>query len=116
MLNYKTLNLILIAIIMIFGCTHKHDSDFIKLSMSPKEALGKSTILFPPNNKIIINNNYNGVTEHPILSGEIIKTRYYTHPEHIAETDKYIFTIIAYNSGGTGTFYYLTVIDKKNSN
>ncbi len=32
--------------------------------------------------------------------------------QHAVEGNRYIYTVVSYNLGGSGTFYYLTAIDK----
>lgn len=103
----------LCLVILICGCSSKIDDNFIQLDVPLKEALAKSTVIFENGNaNILVGPNFQGTREYQIVTGETIKVWYHVYDEHVVETNRYIFTVIAYSDPGTAVPYYLIVIDK----
>lgn len=57
---------------------------------------------------------YYGQTWHKSGKEEQQSFDYLVHFPDAVQTDRYIFVPVGYNWGGTGIFYYLTAIDKRN--
>ncbi len=111
---------ILLFIFFICGCNQKRGEDFVKLETPLEEALPKITLTVPDiednNNdepiEITVGNSFEGIEEYSIHGDETQKIHYTYHKLHTIEGNKYIFSVVSYNFGGTGTFYYLTAVDK----
>ncbi|MCG9129401.1 hypothetical protein JT359_17570 [Candidatus Poribacteria bacterium] len=108
---------LLITLFMIWGCNQ--NKDFIKLDAPLEDILPKIILIAPKNNddiekniEITVGEEYSGEGEYPISEIELHKFTYELHNEYVAEGNRYIYVIVAYNWGGSGTFYYLTAVDK----
>ncbi len=105
-----------LMIVLIHGCNKNHEKDFVKLDAPLKEILPQIKLtLWEEGVEITVGNTYSGIKEYVIESGidkGTIKCRYHLFDQHTVEASRYIFTVVSYNEGGSGTFYYLTAIDK----
>lgn len=115
---YKCLS-ILFAVSLIFGCNPNHSGDFVKLDAPLKEVLPKLTLEVPEEEDengepivITVGDAFSGKGEYSIGNGETHEFQYNFFKQHVAEGHSYIFAVVSYNWGGSGTFYYLTAIDK----
>ena len=119
--------LILFSVSLIFGCNQNRSEDFIKLDAPLTEVLPKLTLVVPENKdengkpiedengkpiEIIVGDAYSGKGEYSIGNGESHEFQYNFFKQHVAEGPRYIFAVVSYNWGGSGTFYYLTAFDK----
>ena len=115
---YKYL-LILFAVSIIFGCNQTQSGEFVKLDAPLKDVLPKITLVVPDQTdikgdtiEITVGNSYSGKAEYSIGNGETKEFQYHFYKQHAVEGNKYIFAIVSYNWGGSGTFYYLSAIEK----
>lgn len=117
----KTCNIlpILIAVSILLGCNQTKSGDFIQLDAPLKDVLPKITIVVPEQTdkngdplEITVGNLYSGKAEYSIGNGETKEFQYHFYKQHVVESNQYIFAIVSYNWGGSGTFYYLCSIDK----
>lgn len=111
--------LILLSVLLIFGCNQNHNRHFVKLDAPLKEVLPKLTLVVPENEdengqpiEITVGNAYSGKGEYSIGNGETHEFQYNFFRQHVVEAPRYIFAVVSYNWGGSGTFYYLTAFDK----
>ena len=116
--------LLVLAVVLIFGCNQKGDNetskDSVKLDVPLNEVLPKITLILPEETdsdenpiEITVGSTYSGTGEYGIGGGETAKYQYTLFDQHTVEGNKYIYTVVSYNLGGSGTFYYLTAVDKK---
>ncbi|MDE0484078.1 MAG: hypothetical protein OXI67_15985 [Candidatus Poribacteria bacterium] len=117
----KTFILILISylIVLVYGCNQNRSKDFIKLDASLRDVLPKITLIVPEEKgkdgkplEITVGSTFSGEGEYTVGAGETQKFTYTFHKKHVLEGNKYIYAVVSYNWGGTGTFYYLTAINK----
>ena len=125
-LKMHQLLLILLAVVVIFGCNQNRDKETTKDSdktdgdTSLEDVLPKITLIAPEDyqNKdgqlleIVVGNAYSGKGEYLLEEGETHGFSYTFFKQHAVEGKKFIFTVAAYNWGGSGTFHYLTAVDK----
>ncbi len=118
-LKAHSLGLILLVAVLICSCNQKRGEDFVKLDGTLEEVLPKITLIVPIDDveheipyEIPVGNSYNGRGQYSINHGDPHRFQYTFHKEHVVEGNKYIFAVVSYNWSGTGTFYYLTAIDK----
>ena len=125
-LKMHQLLLILLAVVVIFGCNQNRDKETTKDSdktdgdTSLEDVLPKITLIAPEDyqNKdgqpleIVVGNAYSGKGEYLLEEGETHGFSYTFFKQHAVEGEKYIFAVAAYNWGGSGTFHYLTTVDK----
>ena len=125
-LKIHQLLLILLAVVIIFGCNQNRDKETTKDSdktdgdTSLEDVLPKITLIAPGDyqNKdgqpleIVVGNAYSGKGEYLLEEGETHGFSYTFFKQHAVEGKKFIFTVAAYNWGGSGTFHYLTAVDK----
>ena len=125
-LKIHQLLLILLAVVIIFGCNQNRDKETTKDSdktdgdTSLEDVLPKITLIAPGDyqNKdgqpleIVVGNAYSGNGEYLLEEGETHGFSYTFFKQHAVEGKKFIFTVAAYNWGGSGTFHYLTAVDK----
>ena len=111
--------LILFAVSLIFGCNQNRSKGFVKLDAPLKEVLPKLTLVVPENEdengkpiEITVGDTYSGKGNYSIGNGETHEFQYNFYKQHIAEGHRYLFAVVSYNWGGSGTFYYLTAFDK----
>ncbi len=111
--------LILFAVSLLFGCNQNHSGNFVKLDAPLKEVLPKLTLVVPENEdengqpiEIIVGDAFSGKGEYSIGNGETHEFQYNFFREHVVEAPRYIFAVVSYNWGGSGTFYYLTAFHK----
>lgn len=111
--------LILCAVSLILGCHQNRSKGFVKLDVPLKEVLPKVTLVVPEEEdengqpiEIIVGDAFSGKGEYSIGNGETHEFQYNFYKQHVAEGPRYIFAVVSYNWGGSGTFYYLTAIDK----
>ena len=117
----KTFILISIScvIVLIYGCAQNRSKDFIKLDAPLRDVLPKITLVVPEEKskdgkplEITVGNTFSGEGEYTVGAGETQKFTYTFHKKHVVEGNKYIFAVVSYNWGGTGTFCYLTAVEK----
>jgi len=117
----KTFIFILIScvVVLIYGCNQNRSKDFIKLDAPLRDVLPKITLVVPEEEskdgkplEITVGSTFGGEGEYTIGAGETHKFTYTFHKKHVIEVNKYIYAVVSYNWGGTGTFYYLTAVDK----
>lgn len=111
--------LILFLVGGIYGCKQNQDKDSVKLDAPLEDILPRITLIAPAKKdsngepiEITLANTLSGEGEYSIGQGETHGFRYSVFKQHTVEGSKYIFTVVSYNWGGSGTFYYLTAIDK----
>ncbi|MDE0084397.1 MAG: hypothetical protein OXU23_01695 [Candidatus Poribacteria bacterium] len=114
-----TLVLISLMIVLIYGCIQNRSKDFIKLDAPLRDVLPKITLVVPEEEskdgkplEITVGSTFSGEGEYTVGAGETHKFTYTFHKKHVLEVNKYIYAVVSYNWGGTGTFYYLTAVDK----
>lgn len=115
--DYKIL-LVLFFAVMISSC-NQNPGDFVKLDASLEEVLPRITVSVPEEQdkdgkalEITVGETFKGNAEYLISDGETHELEYSLLSEHVVEGNRYIYTVVSYNLGGSGTFYYLTAIDK----
>lgn len=118
-LKVFTLVLISLMIVLIYGCIQNRSKDFIKLDAPLRDVLPKITLVVPEEEskdgkplEITVGSTFSGEGEYTVGAGETHKFTYTFHKKHVLEVNKYIYAVVSYNWGGTGTFYYLTAVDK----
>ena len=125
-LKIHQLLLILLAVVVIFGCNQNpdkkpmKDSDKTDGDTSLEDVLPKITLIAPEDYQdkngqpleIIVGKTYNGNGEYLVKEGETHGFSYTFFKQHVVEGKKFIFAVAAYNWGGSGTFHYLTAVDK----
>ena len=90
----------------------------VKLDGALEEVLPKITLIIPIKKldnqfiEIRVGGTFSGKGEYSIEKDETHEFEFTFHKKHVVEGNKYIFAVVSYNWGGTGTFYYLTAIDK----
>lgn len=111
--------IILLSLIVICGCTQTQSGDFAKLDAPLDEVLPKLTLVAPGENdengkpiEFTVGDDYSGTREFSIGNGESHEFQYNFFKQHVVEGNRYIFAVVSYNWGGSGTFYYLTAFDK----
>ncbi len=110
--------LLVFVVILICGCDQKRGEDYVKLDAPLEEVLPKITLVVPEEKlktqpiEISVGSTYVGKGEYSIDEDNTHGFQYIFHNKHVVEGNKYIFTVVSYNWGGSGTFYYLTAIDK----
>ncbi len=111
--------IILLSLIVIYGCNPTQSGDFIKLDAPLEEVLPKLTLVAPGENdengkpiEFTVGDDYSGTREFSIGNGELHEFQYNFFKQHVVEGNRYIFAVVSYNWGGSGTFYYLTAFDK----
>ncbi len=116
--TYKAL-LVFFAAVLILSCNQNPGDDFVKLDAPLKEVLPKITVIVPGEQdkdgkalEIIVGETFKGKAEYLISEGETHQLDYSVLNQHAVEGNRYIYTVVSYNLGGSGTFYYLTAIDK----
>lgn len=100
-----------------WGCNQ--NKEYIKLD-APLENIIPKIRLIAPNvrdhtgNKIeiTVGESYSGEGEYAISGIESQNFTYKLHNQYVVEGNKYIYVIASYNWGGSGTFYYMTAVDK----
>ncbi len=120
--NYKVL-LVTFFAVMISSCNYsgyfrKTTKDFVKLDAPLENVLPKITVIVPEHQgkdgkalEVIVGETFKGKAEYK-SNGETHELEYAMLNQHAVEGNKYIITVLSYNFGGTGRFYYLTGIDK----
>ncbi len=104
--------------------------DFIKLNAPMKSILPQATLTVPEvkateqghpvqfvvgiGKKQYQAGIYYGQTWYKNSGGVPHIVNYLVHFSDAVQTDRYIFVPVGYSLGGTGVFYYLTAIDKRN--
>ena len=118
-LSVYTVLLILFTAALILSCNQNPSKDFVKLDAPLKKVLPKITVFFPEQQdkdgkalEITVGETFKGKSEYLISDGETHDLEYSLLNEHVVEGNRYLFTVLSYNHGGSGTFYYLTAIDK----
>ncbi|MDE0315254.1 MAG: hypothetical protein OXM61_10160 [Candidatus Poribacteria bacterium] len=118
-LKVFTLVLISLMIVLIYGCIQNRSKDFIKLDAPLRDVLPKITLVVPEEEskdgkplEITVGSTFSGEGEYTVGAGETHKFTYTFYKKHVVEANKYIFVVVSYNWGGTGTFYYLTAVEK----
>ena len=117
-LKAHSIGLILLVVVLICSCNQKRGEDFVKLDGTLEEVLPKITLIIPKeklNNQSIeirVGGTYSGKGEYSIEKNNTHEFEFTFHKNHVVEGNKYIFAVVSYNWSGTGTFYYLTAIDK----
>lgn len=111
--------LIFCTAFLIYGCNQNQSKDFVKLDASLQESLKKITLIVPDEEdkdgnplEITLGETHSGKAEYSISGDETSELEYTLLSKHAVEGNKYVFTIVSYSLGGTGTFYYLTAVDK----
>lgn len=111
--------LILLAVLIICGCNQNRGKGFIKLDAPLKEVLPKITLVVPEHKgeneeplEITVGSKFSGQGEYTLEENKTHEFQYTFHKKHVVEGNKYIFAVAAYNWGGSGTFHYLTAVDK----
>lgn len=118
-LKVFTLVLISLMIVLIYGCDQNRGRNFVKLNAPLRDVLPKITLVVPEEKgkdakplEITVGSTFSGEGEYTVGAGETHKFTYTFHKKHVLEVNKYIYAVVSYNWGGTGTFYYLTAVDK----
>lgn len=118
-LNGYIVLLVLFFTVMISSCNQNPDKDFVELDAPLKEVLPRITVIVPEEQdkdgkalEIIVGETFEGKAEYLLSEGETHELEYALLNEHVVEGNRYIFTVVSYNLQGSGTFYYLTAIDK----
>ena len=113
-LNY---GILIIFGLIILSCNQ--NKEFIELDASLEDIIPKIILITPEKNdhtgkkiEITIGETHSGEGEYAISGIETHKFTYKLHNEYVVEGNKYIYVIVSYNWGGSGTFYYLTAVDK----
>ena len=116
--TYKAL-LVLFFTVLICSCNQNTPKDFVKLDAPLEEVLPKITVIVPEEQdkdgkalEIIVGETFKGKAEYLLSDGETHQLDYSVLNQHAVEGNRYIYTVVSYNRGGSGTFYYLTAIDK----
>ena len=111
--------LVLFFAVLISSCNQNPAKDFVELDAPLKEVLPRITVIVPEEQdkdgkalEIIVGETFEGKAEYLLSDGEIHELQYALLNEHVVEGNRYVFTVVSYNLGGSGTFYYLTAIDK----
>lgn len=108
--------LVALMFVVIYGCNQKKNKDFVKLDAPLEEVLPKITLIAEVEDgepvEFTVGSTFHGKVEHVTDSGNTHKFTYSFSNQHVVEGNKYIFAVAAYNWGGSGTFHYLTAIDK----
>lgn len=118
LLKALTSILVTLMFVAIYSCNQNKNKDFIKLDAPLEEVLPKITLVVPDEKlknqpiEITLNSTYVGKGEYSIDEDKTHGFQYTFHNKHVVEGNKYIFAVVSYNWGGSGTFYYLTAIDK----
>lgn len=117
--KFFTFVLIYLIIGQIYGCNQNRGGEFIKLDEPLRDVLPKITLIVPDqvNQKgdpieITVDKKYSGKGEYYIGDNQTHEFLYTLHKKHAVEANKYIYVVVSYNWGGSGTFYYLTAVDK----
>ena len=115
--DYKIL-LVFFFAVMICSC-NQNPGDFVKLDASLEEVLPRITVIVPEEQdkdgkalEITVGETFKGIAEYLLSDGETHQLDYSVLNQHAIEGNRYIYTVATYNLGGSGTFYYLTAIDK----
>lgn len=117
----KTFILILIScmVVMISGCNQNRSKNFIKLDVPLKDVLSKVILVVPDHEnekgdplEITVGSKFSGKGEYTLEENQIQEFQYKLHKKHVLEGNMHIYAVVSYNWGGTGTFYYLTAVDK----
>ena len=125
-LKIHQLLLILLAVVVIYGCNQNRDKETTKDldktdgDTSLEDVLPKITLIAPGDYqnkdgqplKIVVGSTYSGKGEYLLEEGETHEFSYTFFKQHAVEGEKFIFAVAAYNWGGSGTFYYLAAVDK----
>ncbi|MCY4402342.1 MAG: hypothetical protein OXD54_07195 [Candidatus Poribacteria bacterium] len=111
--------LILLTIVLICGCNQRRGEGFVKLDAPLRNVLSKIILVVPDqvNEKgepieITVGNAYSGKGEYYIGDNQTHEFQYTFHNKHVVEGNKNIYAVVSYNWGGSGTFYYLTAVNK----
>lgn len=111
--------LVLFLTVLICSCNQNPGDDFVKLDAPLKEVLPKITVIVPDEQdkdgkalEITVGETFKGKAEYLLSDGETHELQYSLLNQHAVEGNRYIYTVVSYNLGGSGTFYYLTAIDK----
>ncbi len=118
---YRTFTFVLfiLMVVLVYGCKQNQSGDFIKLEEPLKDVLPKIRLI-PPEQKgidgkplvITLASEFSGEGEYSIGGGETHKFQYAFLNQYAVEGNKYIYAVVSYNWGGSGSFYYMTAIDK----
>ena len=110
---------VLFFAVMICSCNQNTPKDFVKLDALLEEVLPKITVIVPGEQdkdgkalEITVGETFKGKAEYLLSDGETHELQYALLNQHAVEGNRYIYTVVSYNLGGSGTFYYLTAIDK----
>lgn len=117
------LALIPLVFVLISSCNKNRGNDvsqeFVKLDAPLEEVLSKITLLIPSSEnengqrvEMTVGSTYTGKYVPPNPLGESDRIRYDFLKQHAVEGNRYIFVVVAYNTGGSGVFYYITAVDK----
>ncbi len=117
--TFAPISFLLVFAIVVVGCKQNRSDNFVKLGEPLKDVLPKITLI-PPDEKdlegktleITVGSEFKGEGDYSIGGGETHKFRYTFLDQHAVEGNKYIYAVVSYNWGGSGSFYYLTAIDK----
>ena len=133
----KYLLLLSCSLITLCIFSYAKDTKFIKLDSPVEDVLSQVTITVPGSkanakgdpieikvgnkknqyneqkDKYYYKHFYEGKSEYYIGNNETHAFTYFVHYPYAVETNRYICVPVGYAWGGSGTFYYLTAIDKK---
>ena len=107
----------LLTCLLIWGCNQK--KEFIELDAPLEDIIPKIILITPEKNdhtgkkiEITVGETFSGEGEYAISGIESHKFTYKLYNQYVVEGNKYIYVIASYNWGGSGTFYYMTAVDK----
>ena len=125
LLKPHKLVLILLVVVIIYGCNQNRSKktfkDLVnKDSFASLEDMLPQIVLIAPEQQdkngqpleITVGNTFSGEGEYGIGGGETHGFRWTLFNQHAVGGNRYIFAVASYNWGGSGTFYYLTAVDK----
>ncbi len=114
-----------VAIVFAAGCnqrtaTQKTGAGFVKLNTSLEDALAKVTLIVPEMSgdesgtpiEVVVGAAFTGEGMYDIGGGETHGFRYTLLSQYAVEGNRYLFVPVGYNWGGSGTFFFLTAVDK----
>ncbi len=117
--NSVMLVFLLLVVALVVGYKQNKSGDFVKLDEPLKDILPKITLIVPEEKnkdgnplEITVGSEFSGEGNYSIGGGETHKFQYTFLNQHAVEGNKYIYAVVSYNWGGSGSFYYLTAIDK----
>ncbi len=109
----------LLLVMFVFSCKQNRSDDFVELDEPLKDVLPKITLIAPEEKdkegkplEITVGSEFKGDGDYSIGGGETHKFQYTFLNQYAVEGNKYIYAVVSYYWGGSGSFYYLTAIDK----